>query len=116
MTLVNAITEPTDNIFRHIEKLCSSENKSKDFNIVIIKSIEFNANKIENKNNFGFKLIKASKCRNKKKNPKFFQSILDGYFYKDIKEIILCLNNMESIMNETWANYEQMKYPNGTEF
>lgn len=52
----------------------------------------------------------------KKKNPKLFDAILDGYFYKDIKDIVSCLSTMQELMGETWVNYEPMKYRNGEEF
>lgn len=52
----------------------------------------------------------------KKKNPKLFQAILDGYFYKDVKDIVYCLSTMQELLSETWASYEPMKHQDGEEF
>jgi hypothetical protein len=52
----------------------------------------------------------------KKKNPKLFDSIVDGYFYKDIKEIVSCLSSMQNLMSENWSNYEPMRDLDKSEF
>lgn len=52
----------------------------------------------------------------KKKNPKAFQALIDGHFYREIKEIIDCMVTFPDIQKETWNTNEPMRYLDGKEF